>query len=139
MEGKFGIIKTEKVKEYVFAAQQTLEKLSVQFERHGGTDHQKSIVKLVKTKLISNKCRTSADYDQLAELRNISELDELGLMPATIEQDKWTKHLNADLSILGNYAMGLVPTVPDPTRKQLLNSQYWSPNIDIFADENEQS
>jgi hypothetical protein len=137
MQGKFGRIKTEKVKEYVFAAKLTLEKLCVQFERHGGTDRQKAIVKLVKMQLASNKCQTPADYNQLAELRNISELDELGLMPATIEQDKWTKHLNADLSILGNYAVGLVPNVTDPTRKQLLNSQYWSPNIDIFTDDNE--
>lgn len=135
MEGQFGRIKTDKVKEWVFAARQSLDKLNVQFERHGGTDRQKEIVKLVKTKLIPNKCQTPEDYEHLADLQRIAELDELSLMPATKEQDKWTKHLRGDLFILRRYAHGFRPTVKEPTRKQLLNLQYWVENIDIFGND----
>jgi hypothetical protein len=137
MQGRCGTIRTEKVKEYVLVVKQTLAKLNVQFERHGGTGRQQEIVKLIRAKLLSNQCQILADYDQLAELRNLNELNELAKMPMTIEQDKWAKHLIADLSILRNYTNGLIPTVPEPTRKQLLNSDYWSTNIDMFADNGE--
>ncbi len=137
MEGSYGTIQMDKVREWVFAAHQTIAKLAVQFDRHGGTDRQKELVKLIKAKLTANKCQTNADYNQLAELVNLSELDEFALMPATIEQDKWTKHLRGDFFILANYANGFVPTVNEPTRKQLLCPAYWTENIDIFADDRE--
>jgi hypothetical protein len=137
MDGIYGTIKTEKVKEWVLEANQTIAKLAVQFERHGGAERQKELVKLIKAKLAANKCQTAADYSQLAELVNLGELDEFTLMSATIEQDKWTKHLRGDLFILANYANGFIPRVEEPTRKQLLNLQYWVENTDIFADERE--
>lgn len=138
MDGIYGRIKTDKVKEWVFAAHQTIAKLTVQFDRHGGTGRQKELVRLIKAKLTANKSQTLADYIQLTELQNLSELDEFALMPATIEQDKWTKHLRGDFFILANYANGGVPKVLKPTRGQLLCPAFWMPNNDIFADDHDQ-
>jgi len=129
MNGNYGKIMTEKVKEMVWEARKTMKRLSLFVT----AEDQIQLCKSIWAHLTPN-CQTEADFEKLAEIKKLQEFDEL-VKTATKGQLQLINRLCGDLIILANYANGFAPTVKEPTRKQLLNLQFWSENIDIFADE----